>query len=71
MPVFELSWSNDCVFTLLVIALLFPLTKIPLLFFDTKKEFARMAFLGAMENASARALQIQILSASLERFNTE
>lgn len=71
MPVFELSWSNDCVFALLVIALLFPLTKIPLLFFDTKKEFARMVFLGAMEDAPARALQIQILSASLERFNTE
>lgn len=58
-------------FALLVIALLFPLTKLPLLFFDKEKEFALIMFPGLVEDARTRASQIQILRASLEHLNKD
>lgn len=70
VPLFELSWNNDCVFALLVTVFLLPLTKLPLLFFDNQEGIALTGFPDLAGGASAAA-QIQILRARLEYLNKE
>ncbi len=68
MSLFRLAWENDFLFGLLVIAVLLPLSKLPLLLLGkVDDEFTPMAFPGFPENERERAAQIQMLQARLER----
>lgn len=71
VSLFELSWNNDCVFALLVIALMLPLTKLPLLFFENHDQIALTAFPDVAGDARARAAQIRLVRARLEFLNKE
>lgn len=58
LPLFALSWNNDCVFALLVIALLLAVTKLPLLLLGQVDDEAVMIL-------EARDGQLSLLRARL------
>ena len=68
LSLFRLSWDNDFLFALLVIAVLLPLSKLPLLLLGKAgDEFTLTAFPGFPANERERAAQIQMLRARFEQ----
>lgn len=62
----ELTWNNDVVFVLLVIAVLLPLTKLPLLFLNGEEPlFSQISPWGAA-SAQERDAQIELLQQRLQ-----
>lgn len=69
VPLFALSWNNDCVFALLAIAILLPLTKLPLLLLEQGDD--AVMNMHYIPNQRGRAAQLQLLRVRLEHLNKE
>lgn len=66
LPWFELSWQNDVLFVLLAIAVLLPLTKLPLLFLNGEDSlFSQIDTWGGV-SAQERDAQIELLQQRLQ-----
>lgn len=68
---FELSWHNDLVFALLVIAFFLPLTKLPLLFLRAEQHSLCLLDDWASYNKQERAAQSEILERRLNELSVE
>lgn len=68
LPPFRLAWENDFLFALVVIAVLLPLSKLPLLLLGrAEDEYTLMTFPDFPANERERAAHIQMLQARLAR----